>query len=161
MLLLSNYEDSLKEIEKSEHYIRILIWIQENNIKEKYEDSLNFLKTIWEERNKNMNNLKKNDFEKTKNSINFDFLYKEDEKMFFINLLLPNYPCEFENILNNLQNEEIFIMNFCLFYIINDMVYANYEKRNQLEELRKNFTNVFIYIILTFSFIYYLIYVLL
>jgi len=161
VLLLSNYEDSLKEIEKSEHYIRILIWIQENNIKEKYEDSLNFLKTIWEERNKNMNNLKKNDFEKTKNSINFDFLYKEDEKMFFINLLLPNYPCEFENILNNLQNEEIFIMNFCLFYIINDMVYANYEKRNQLEELRKNFTNVFIYIILTFSFIYYLIYVLL
>ena len=139
-MLLSNYEDSLKEIEKSEHYIRILIWLKENLIKELYEKSLKDLDDLWKERKKKLQKLCENDFKQTKNLLNRDFYYNKTN--FFIHLLCDIYPCNFENLLNLIKDEEIFIINFTIFYVLNDLVYVNYPNKIQLEDLRKSFTNV-------------------
>ena len=138
--LLSLYEKSLEEIQKTEHYLRILLWIFEKNVHRYYKDSLKDLEEMWCQRKQKFGELKKADYEKHLNSLNEDFLYKNPS--FFIHLVLVKYPCSFDELLVSLKNEDIFIMNLVVFYILNDLLYVNSDLKKNLEELRQNFTNV-------------------
>lgn len=138
--LVQIYEKSLLTVQQREHYTRILIWLYENHVDEIHKRSLRDLEEIWLERNQKMEGLKQIDYENSKNQFNKQFLYQKPS--FFIEMLLPSYPCALENIREFLRNEEIFIINLVVFYLLNDLVYANLKNREDLEDLRINFKNV-------------------
>ena len=96
---------------------------------------------IWAQRKEKFERLKQKEFEDHKNRFGQQFF--NSHETFFINLILPKYPCSFDEFLEALSEEEIFTMNMIVFYVLNDLSYVNIELREKLEnEVRQSFKDV-------------------
>lgn len=147
--MIEYYNDSLNQVVKAEYFIKILIWSINNEIEKIYRESLTDLKLKWGEKIKKIQHLKESFIKKTINPLNEGFFPDHD---FFIHYFIPEYPCEYDEIMTALDSfESNFLKKMIMFYILYDLI-SVVEKKEAMRGLLEHFRDVLFW----FIFIYFI-----
>lgn len=140
--LIEEYEKDFEDLEKIQHFVKLHIWLSENDIEMLYKESFGRLKSLWDERVGKIKVL----FESSISRSIRNQIFNKEVPLFFIHSFIPCYPSEFSSVVDWISGEnDIFLKNFVVFYILNDLCnVCNENEREEKKKLSKSFQEVII-----------------